>query len=63
LPDDAAVKSHLILKDANNENLQLDLVEQSIDGGKTRIAVNVQNPGERLLPGQRVTLVVVVPAK
>ena len=59
--------------DANGDPLRLDLVEPAIEAGKTRVAVNVANPRhyklvpgqqeERLVPGQRVTLVVMDPAK
>jgi len=69
MPDEAAVKNHRIFVDASGQPLRLDLVEQALDGNKTRVAVNVQNPQdeqhqERLLPGQRVTVVVMVaPAK
>jgi hypothetical protein len=62
LPDEMAVNSHRIFVDAQGEPLKLDLVEQALDGNKTRVAVNVYNPQERLLPGQRVTLVVMLPA-
>jgi WD40 repeat protein len=66
LPSKEAVDNHRIFKDANNEPLQLDLVEQALDGNKIRVAVNVLNPQdrerhERLVPGQRVTLVVMLP--
>jgi WD40 repeat protein len=65
LPDAEAVKNHRIFVDANGDPLHLDLVEQALDGNKTRVVVNVQNPQdeqhqERLLPGQRVTVVVMV---
>jgi hypothetical protein len=69
LPDEAAVKNHRIFLDASGQPLRLDLVDPALDGNKTRVAVNVQNPQdekhqERLLPGQRVTVVVMVaPAK
>jgi WD40 repeat protein len=62
LPDEAAVQSHRIFLDAQGEPLKLDFVDQALDGNKTRVAVNVHNPQERLLPGQRVTLVVMLPA-
>jgi WD40 repeat protein len=65
LPSKEAVDNHRIFKDANNQPLRLDLVDQALDGNKSRVAVNVENPQdqqrhERLLPGQRVTLVVVL---
>ena len=65
LPSKDAVDNHRIFKDANNQPLRLDLVDQALDGNKSRVAVNVENPQdqqrhERLLPGQRVTLVVVL---
>ena len=70
LPDEDEVKHHRILVDANGDPLRLDLVEMGIEASKTRVAVNVANPRhqklqpgqqeERLVPGQRVTLVVVL---
>jgi WD40 repeat protein len=70
LPDEETVKHHRIFVDANGETLRLDLVEQALDASKTRIAVNVANPShhkvtpgqpeERLVPGQRMTLVVIL---
>jgi WD40 repeat protein len=68
LPDKEAVENHRVFRDANNLPLRLDLVEHALDGNRTRVAVNIQNPQdtqrqERLLPGQRVTLVVMVPMK
>jgi hypothetical protein len=59
LPNEAAVRNHRIVVDNDGNPLRLDLVERSLDGGKSRVAVNVINPQERLVPGQRVTLVVV----
>jgi WD40 repeat protein len=66
LPDKAAVQNHRILVDSESRPLKLDVVEPSIEAGKTRVVVNVLNPldalGEpRLKPGQRVTLVVILP--
>jgi WD40 repeat protein len=62
LPDETTVKNHRILADAHGEALRLDLLERALDASKTRIAVNVLNPQDRLVPGQRVTLVMVLPA-
>jgi WD40 repeat protein len=59
LPNEAAIKDHRIAVDGNGTPLRLDLVERSLEGGKTRVAVNLVNPQDRLVPGQRVTLVVV----
>jgi WD40 repeat protein len=68
LPDKAAVENHLLFKDVHGKSLHVDLLEQQQDAGKTRIAVNVLNPDDplvpgqgRLVPGQRVTLVVLLP--
>jgi WD40 repeat protein len=68
LPSEQAVADHRIFADADNQSLRLDLVEQVIEGGKTRVAVNVHNPRDaqgqlRLVPGQRVTLVVLLPSE
>jgi WD40 repeat protein len=66
LPGDDEVASHRIFEDANKAPLRLDIIESSLDGNKSRIAVTIQNPldragTERLMPGQRVSLVIVVP--
>jgi WD40 repeat protein len=60
LPSEAEVKEHRILIDATGAGLQLDFVERSLDGSKTRISVNVENAQDRLTLGQRVTVVVVL---
>jgi WD40 repeat protein len=61
LPGEAEVNNHRIFVDADNQPLRLDLVEQALESNKARVVVNVLNPQERLVPGQRVTLVVVLP--
>ncbi|HYV34888.1 MAG TPA: hypothetical protein VE988_04235 [Gemmataceae bacterium] len=66
LPDETTVEKHRIWQDGNNQALKLDLVEPEQNAGKTRIAANVENPqnavdGFRLRPGQRITVVVVLP--
>src|SRR5262249_13093469 len=61
LPDPEQVNNHRILVDANNEPLHLDIVERALDASKTRVALTIYNPQDRLLPGQRVTLVVLLP--
>jgi WD40 repeat protein len=66
LPDEATVANHQIWLDGNKQALKLDLVELETNAGKTRIAANVENPqsgpeGYRLRPGQRVTVVVMLP--
>jgi hypothetical protein len=58
LPSEIAVKNHRIMVDATGAALHLDFVDRSLDGSKTRVSVNVENPQERLMPGQRVTVVV-----
>jgi WD40 repeat protein len=59
LPNQEAVKNHRILVDAHGAPFQLNIPDPSLDGNKSRITINVLNPQERLLPGQRVTVVVV----
>jgi WD40 repeat protein len=71
LPGEDAVNEHVIKLDANKQPLRLDLIDTDVQGGKTRVAVNVYNPPDphdshapgRLTPGQPVTLVVVLPGR
>jgi WD40 repeat protein len=58
LPTAAEVQAHRISVDGSGAPLRVDLLERSLDGGKARIAVNLVNPQDRLVPGQRATLVV-----
>jgi hypothetical protein len=46
--------------DANGAELQLGFVERTLEAGRSRIGVDVLNPLDRLMPGQRVTVVVVL---
>jgi WD40 repeat protein len=63
LPDKSSMDKHRIFKDAKGHDLELTLPDPSLDAGKTRVIVNVfLNPEDRLLlPGQRATVVVVLP--
>ena len=44
MPQQAEANGHLIFSDASNKELRLDLVEQGSSAGKTRIAINFDNP-------------------
>jgi hypothetical protein len=59
LPTAAEVQAHRISVDGSGAPLRVDLIEHAVDGSKTRIAVNLVNPHDRLMPGQRATLVVI----
>jgi WD40 repeat protein len=61
MPNSNEVEKHLIVKDGKGKSLHIDLLEQQQDAGKTRIAINLVNPDNRLIPGERVTAVVLLP--
>jgi len=57
LPTQKEIDDHRIVKDENGHPITLSLLERAFEGNQVRVSVMVSNSG-RLIPGQRVTLVI-----
>lgn len=58
LPAQREIDEVRISKDESGQDLTLSHLERALEGNQVRVSVLVSNPHGRLIPGQRVTLVV-----